>query len=326
MCDVIDLCAAVIKNMLNLPTVAYTSHGATPGNSFFPEIMSITPSMIAPISDDLDFAGRFINCLGHLFTQLVTVPLTNREMKRFTKEHNITFNTPMSNTFVNALILLGNNFVLEHPRPFMPNVIHVGGWYVQPPNPLEGDLRTFMDQSGQGVVYISFGTLIEHTERGNILPIVFKKLPNQRFVLKYNGPEMEVPENVFVADWVPQNNLLAHENIRLFVTHCGSHSSYETIYHGVPIVAIPLFSDQPSNAHRLVQRLHMGILVVYQTMTEDTLRNAIRDVLLNDTYKENAMRARSLQLDQQTTPLSRVKFYIDYVIRHKGIDKLASKP
>ena len=177
-CDVIDLCAAVIKNMLNLPTVAYTSHGATPGNSFFPEIMSITPSMIAPISDDLDFAGRFINCLGHLFTQLVTVPLTNREMKRFTEEHNITFNTPMSNTFVNALILLGNNFVMEHPRPFMPNAIHVGGWYVQPPNPLEGDLRTFMDQSGHGVVYISFGTLIEHTERGNILPIVFKKFPN----------------------------------------------------------------------------------------------------------------------------------------------------
>ena len=327
MCDVIDLCASIVKRMLDLPTVAYSSHGGTPDNTFFPDIMSITPSIVAPVSDDLDFSGRLVNCLGHLFTQFASIPLMDMEMKKFADDRGLPLNVSMSNTFVDSLVLLGNDFVMEHPRPYMPNIVLVGGWFVDPPKPLTDDLRTFMDQSGdQGVVYVSFGTLIEATDKGKIFLNIFKKFPSYRFIWKYKGPPIDVSSNVFLTEWVPQNDLLAHEKLRLFITHCGCHSSYEAIYHGVPVVAIPLLVDQPSNAHRLTHRLQMGVLVDYQTMTEPILVDAINEVLSNNTYKANAMRARSLRQDQQTTPLNRVKFYIDYVIRHKGIGLLASKP
>ena len=328
MCDVIDICAMIIKGILDLPTVAYTSHGTSPTNAFFPEIMSITPSMLSPVSDDLDFPERLMNCIGHLFTHLRIVPYIDREIEEFAKEHQITVNSPMKNSLVDAIVLVGNDFILEYPRPFMPNIIQVGGWFIDPPKPLIGDLMRFMDKSERlGVVYISFGSLIEtYKHKLEVFQGIFEKFPDRKFIWKYKGPSINVPQNVFLIDWVPQNDLLSHQNLRLFITHCGSHSSYESIYHGVPIVAVPLFTDQFGFSQRLVQRLEMGVLVDYQTLTTQSLGDAIDEVLSNATYKQNAMQARSLHLDQQTTPLSRVKFYIEYVIHHKGIKHLASKP
>ena len=45
--------------------------------------------------------------------------------------------------------------------------------------------------------------------------------------------------------WLPQNDVLGHAQTRAFLSHCGANSLYEAAYHGVPIVALPFFGDQP---------------------------------------------------------------------------------
>jgi hydroquinone glucosyltransferase len=53
---------------------------------------------------------------------------------------------------------------------------------------------------------------------------------------------------VVVSSWAPQIKVLAHEATGGYVCHCGWNSTLETVVHGVPIIAWPLFAEQKQNA------------------------------------------------------------------------------
>ena len=74
--------------------------------------------------------------------------------------------------------------------------------------------------------------------------------------------------------WLPQNGLLAHKDIKAFVSHVGYNSLYESAYHAVPVVAVPLFSDQFFNAKQ-AEHFGLGIAVDYKTMDAEQLFEAI---------------------------------------------------
>ncbi|KAJ1704297.1 hypothetical protein LUZ63_004076 [Rhynchospora breviuscula] len=59
---------------------------------------------------------------------------------------------------------------------------------------------------------------------------------------------------------VPQTDILSHEAIGGFVTHCGWNSCLESLWFGVPMVAWPLyFSEQHLNAFQLVNEMHVAV-------------------------------------------------------------------
>ena len=74
--------------------------------------------------------------------------------------------------------------------------------------------------------------------------------------------------------WLPQNDLLAHKDIKAFVSHVGHNSLYESAYHGVPVVAVPLFADQFLNAKK-AEQFGLGIAVDYETMDAEQLFETI---------------------------------------------------
>lgn len=88
------------------------------------------------------------------------------------------------------------------------------------------------------------------------------------------------PENVFISKWLPQDDVLAHPNTKLFISHCGLGGVVESKYHGVPIVGFPLFGDQPGNA-AAIEKEGWAIMVELSTLTEKSLRDAINEVLNN---------------------------------------------
>ena len=49
----------------------------------------------------------------------------------------------------------------------------------------------------------------------------------------------------------PPPRLLARQNVKLFINHCGNNGQLEGLYHGVPMVGIPLFVDQGFNGRRM---------------------------------------------------------------------------
>ena len=79
-------------------------------------------------------------------------------------------------------------------------------------------------------------------------------------------------------NWIPQNDLLAHKDIKAFVSHAGTNSYYESAYHGVPVVAVPLFIDHFSNA-RKAEYFGIATVLDHQTMNAEELFEAIQLVM-----------------------------------------------
>lgn len=74
--------------------------------------------------------------------------------------------------------------------------------------------------------------------------------------------------------------ILAHPNLKLFITHGGLLSTIEATYHGVPVVGIPIFGDQKMNVAKAVNR-KVGLQVPYNELTEETLGKALNEILSN---------------------------------------------
>ena len=79
-------------------------------------------------------------------------------------------------------------------------------------------------------------------------------------------------------DWLPQNDLLAHKDIKAFVSHVGHNSLYESAYHGVPVVAVPFFGDQQSNAKK-AGHVGLGLAVDWKSSNAQELFETIERVI-----------------------------------------------
>lgn len=73
--------------------------------------------------------------------------------------------------------------------------------------------------------------------------------------------ERERERGRVVEGWLPQAKILSHSSIGGFVSHCGWSSVMESLFFGVPIIAMPIKFDQPLNA-RLVVDAGVGTEVV----------------------------------------------------------------
>lgn len=117
--------------------------------------------------------------------------------------------------------------------------------------------------------------------------------------------------------------LLDHPNVVAFVTQGGLQSIEESIRSRVPMVGIPFGVDQQFNVQRIVD-LAIGKRLEYKKLSTKLLLESINDVASNPIYKENINEIASLIWDQETKPLDRAIWWIEYVIRHKGAKHLRS--
>jgi glucuronosyltransferase len=69
-----------------------------------------------------------------------------------------------------------------------------------------------------------------------------------------------------------------HPKTKAFVTHGGTNGLYESIYHGVPMVGIPLFADQPDNIIHMKNK-GAAVMVDFNTMTPKDLVDGLNSVI-----------------------------------------------
>jgi len=100
-------------------------------------------------------------------------------------------------------------------------------------------------------------------------------------------------------------------------------SLQESIYHGVPILGLPLTYEQNLNA-RIVRDKHIGTIINYREVDEDTLENEIKGLLENQTVRVNVAKLSSLVNDSRTSPVETAVWWGEYVMRHRGCGHLQS--
>ncbi len=100
------------------------------------------------------------------------------------------------------------------------------------------------------------------------------------------GPQ---PENVHIARFIPQSALLPHCDL---VVHQGGLGSVTgALNAGLPMVVIPVSADQPYNA-ACCAALGVGRVIAPDERTPEAIRAAVRAVLAEPTYRQNAERLR----------------------------------
>ncbi|CAB4267007.1 unnamed protein product [Prunus armeniaca] len=159
------------------------------------------------------------------------------------------------------------------------------------------------------VVYVSFGSMANLGEKQmeelalglkrsktNFLWVVreseIQKLPSNF--------EEQTSEKGLVVNWCPQLQVLAHEAVGCFMTHCGWNSTLEALSSGVPMVAMPQWTDQLTNAKFVEDEWKVGVRVKVDQMgivTKEEIERCIAQVMEGERGKEikrNSMRWREL--------------------------------
>uniref|UniRef100_A0A674D720 UDP glucuronosyltransferase 5 family, polypeptide F1 n=1 Tax=Salmo trutta TaxID=8032 RepID=A0A674D720_SALTR len=307
----------VLAHYLNVPlvfNVRWTIHGEA-HFAIAPSPLSYVPFPVAELTDNMIFFQRVRNFLvyvirQHLYKQTVGPHYSALVSRYFGPE------VDYFSLFQAAdLWLMRVDFVFEFPRPTMPNVIYMGGFQCKPAKPLPQELEEFAQSSGEhGIIIMSLGTLIGQFPHdvADEIAAAFSHLP-QKVIWRYKGDRP-----------MPQNDLLGHPKTRLFVAHGGTNGIFEAIYHGVPIVGLPLVFDQPDNLSRMKVK-GVAKVVDLATLDRNIFSQALQEVLDEPSYRMNMQRLSRLHRDVPMEPLDTALFWIEFVMRHKGAAHLRTE-
>ncbi|XP_046384786.1 UDP-glucosyltransferase 2-like [Ischnura elegans] len=220
-----------------------------------------------------------------------------------------------------SVILVNNHYVLNGPQAQLPGIIDVGAMQCSPAQRLPKDISSFLNEAKIGAIYFSLGSNLMSEllpkDKLEVIVATFASLgPGIRVLWKFDPkvPIGHLPSNVLLKKWLPQEDVLGHPKTLAFVSHAGLLSTQEAIYHGVPIVAVPFFADQHTNARRLVE-LGVAVHVDFLTLTKESFKEKILNVTINPRYAENMRKMSNLLRDQPETPLDRAIFWVEFALR-----------
>lgn len=273
------------------PVIGYTPMGATMWNMDMvgtPAPLSFVPHQVMAFSDRMTFQQRLDNTLITAYDMYKF----HHHMKKQNEIYQTVFpyaNKPTIEELQRSVsqVLVNQHFSIAHPQPYMTNMVEVGGIHMNwnAPKPLPQEIQQFIEDAPNGVIYFSMGSIIKTanlpTEKRDEILRALGKL-KQRVLWKWEEPDLQgKSDNVMISNWFPQEDVLAHPNVKLFITHGGLLSIMEAVYHAVPIIGIPVFGDHFINMRR-AHSAGYGLTIDLESLTESTLLWSVENILSND--------------------------------------------
>ncbi|TRZ18660.1 hypothetical protein HGM15179_008413 [Zosterops borbonicus] len=351
-----EMCGFVIAHLLGVKYAVFSTGLWYPAEVGAPAPLSYVPEFNSLLTDHMNLFERIKNTVVYLISRFGVSFLVLPKYERIMQKHKVLPERSMYDlVHGSSLWMLCTDVALEFPRPTLPNVVYVGGILTRPASPLPEvrvssemtmavllltvsfhicinefvlkkgqDLQAWVNGAHEnGFVLVSFGAGVKYLSEdiANKLAQALARLP-QRVIWRFSGNKpRNLGNNTKLIEWLPQNDLLGHSNIKAFLSHGGLNSIFETMYHGVPVVGIPLFGDHYDTMTR-VQAKGMGILLNWKTMTETELYEALVKVINDPSYRQRARRLSEIHRDQPGHPVNRTVYWINYILRHNGAQHL----
>lgn len=317
---VINLCLAIIPRLINIPFIS--SFGSISHWSVgIPALPSFVPNGMKNVNDKMTLSDKVTSLVMHIVQNSAYNPV-------FMGQELLTKYYPDINNW-NELLRMTEFFIvfrdalMERPEPSMPNTLFLPGITYSQPKPLPKNMEDIYAKSETGVIIVSFGSTAGLLTYELLLKFLnaFKQMEKFSFIWKFPTKSsglnnVDIPDNVYMFDWLPQNDCLGHNKTRLFITHCGNNGQYESLYHGVPMLGIPLFADQHHNAFRITDRGYGLSIDITSFETEDLVLK-MNNILNNASYYENVQLSSSIMKDRPH-PKEEAVFWIEHVIKFGG--------
>ncbi|XP_065219014.1 UDP-glycosyltransferase UGT5-like isoform X17 [Planococcus citri] len=314
---------------LNIPKITFSSNVAMPWHTEqmgSPNNPSYIQTQYSGYTPKMEFFERLHNFVMHYYGVIAYKYLSTDIFNEIAQR---IFGSSISKLEDIAskidLLFLNCHFSYHWPKPLVPNIIEVGGLNIKPSKPLPENIEKFINESKHGVVYFCMGSLL----RGETFPpekreaflYAFSKIP-QRVLWKWEGDVLPgKSDNIMISKWMPQRDILAHPNVKLFISHGGLLGTSEAVYEGVPVLGIPIFGDQRTNIKSL-EANGAGELLDYNEISKEVVLEKIQRLLNDPKYKENAKLLSDRYRDRPMSPLDTAVYWTEYVIRHKGAPHL----
>ncbi|TXG47996.1 hypothetical protein EZV62_027290 [Acer yangbiense] len=220
-------------------------------------------------------------------------------------------------TIVNSFYDLEPVFVEHLNREAKPKAWCVGPLCLVDPPRVQLQKPTWIQwldqklEQGRSVLYVAFGTQAE------ISPEQLKEISsgleesNVNFLWVIRNKESELGDGfeervkdrgVILREWVDQREILLHQSIQGFLSHCGWNSVMESICAGVPILAWPMMAEQPLNARMVVEEIKVGLRV-------ETCNGSVRGFVKKEGLEK--MVKELMDVDKGEEVMKKVKEYAE---------------
>ncbi|XP_055551136.1 UDP-glycosyltransferase UGT5-like [Wyeomyia smithii] len=224
-----------------------------------------------------------------------------------------------------SLLLVNQHYTLSGARPLVPAVVEVGGVHIRPPKPLPKDIQKILDDSTEGVIVISWGSVLKASTlprvKRDAIVNALRRL-SLTVLWKWEDDNIEdLPKNVFIKNWLPQRDVLCHPNVRLFLSHGGLLGVSEAVHCQVPVVTTPIYGDQFLNAAALVNR-GMGVMMHYHLIDTEYVFQRIQEGLQPD-VRQAALDVSRAYRHRPQTPVELAVWSIENVLMngHRKLEK-----
>ncbi|CAN6175038.1 unnamed protein product [Urochloa humidicola] len=172
--------------------------------------------------------------------------------------------------------------------------------------PLTAESKAWLDDKAtRSVVYMAFGSISEPTaaQMAEVADGLYNCGKPFLWVVRASettkiseGFADKAKERGLIVTWSPQLEVLAHPTVGCFVTHCGWNSTTEALCSGVPMVAMPQWTDQPMNAKYIEDVWRVGVRVWPDkegVVRKEEVERCVREVMDGERsmeYQQNAAR------------------------------------
>ncbi|XP_033249072.1 UDP-glucuronosyltransferase 1-3 [Drosophila miranda] len=320
-------CMTAVAHLLNAPVIALSSCAIMPWHyqrMGTPHINPIMPMNFLTYTDEMGLVDRLNNFIHfhtvNILYEWITQPATDELISQ-----RFGFGLPPVNEIVKntSLMLINQHYALTGLRPYAPNVVEVGGLHIGPKKPLTPALNKIMEDSLSGVIYISWGSMVDPSSLPDQkLRALFKSIAHMKdytFLMRWKSGKPlphDKPGNLFTFDWLPQRDLLCHPRVKAFISHAGLLGTTEAGHCGVPMLVTPFYGDQFLNAGTLAQR-GFGVIVDFGDFDEHHITRGLQTIL-DKGFSDNVRRSAKAFRERPQSPLELAIWWIEHVIDTRG--------